>query len=118
MLPLPRAAIFGASTATRKYAARTLAATSRSKVATSRSAVGPDQEKPALLASTSTGAGLLGEVVRLSRVGEVGRREAGLASLRGDRAGHHGAAAGVASVHKDLGAMSAEPFDIEHRWNQ
>src|SRR5271169_15688 len=55
MLPLPRAAIFAASTATRKYAARTLAATSRSKVATSRSAVGPNQEKPALLASTSTG---------------------------------------------------------------
>jgi hypothetical protein len=35
MLPLPRAAIFGASAATRKYAARTLAAKSRSKVAAS-----------------------------------------------------------------------------------
>src|SRR5580700_6511574 len=55
MLPLPRAAILGASAATRKYAARTLAAKSRSKVATSSSAVGPNQEKPALLTSTSTG---------------------------------------------------------------
>src|SRR5690348_8590098 len=54
MLPLPRAAIFGASAATRKYPARTLAAKSRSKVATSRSAAGPNQENPALLTSTST----------------------------------------------------------------
>ncbi len=54
MLPLPRAAIFGASAATRKYAARTLAAKSRSKVATSSSAVDPNQENPALLTSTST----------------------------------------------------------------
>ncbi len=55
MLPLPRAAIFGASAATRKYADRTLAAKSRSKVATSSSAVGPNQENPALLTRTSTG---------------------------------------------------------------
>src|SRR5580693_5385112 len=55
MLPLPRAAIFGASAATRKYGARTLAANSRSKVAASRSAVGPNQENPALLTRTSTG---------------------------------------------------------------
>src|SRR6266566_4496085 len=55
MLPLPRAAIFGASAATRKYAARTLAANSRSKVATPRSAGGPNQENPALLTRTSTG---------------------------------------------------------------
>src|SRR5580700_1676244 len=55
MLPLPRAAIFGPSAATRKYADRTLAAKSRSKVAASRSAAGPNQAKPALLTSTSTG---------------------------------------------------------------
>src|SRR5580704_6060577 len=54
MLPLPRAAIFGASAATRKYGARTLAAKSRSKVATSRSAVGPNQLNPALLTKMST----------------------------------------------------------------
>ena len=58
MLPLPRAAIFGASAATRKYGARTFAANSRSKVATSRSAVGPNQENPALLTSTSTASAL------------------------------------------------------------
>src|SRR6266851_352302 len=54
MLPPPRAAIFGASAPTRKYGAWTLAANSRSKVATSRSAVGPNHENPALLTSTST----------------------------------------------------------------
>jgi hypothetical protein len=44
MLPPPRAAIVGASAPTRKYGARTLAANSRSKVASSRSAVGPSHE--------------------------------------------------------------------------
>src|ERR1700729_900180 len=37
MLPPPRAAIFGASAPTRKYGARTLAANSRSKVASTGS---------------------------------------------------------------------------------
>src|SRR5579859_7672024 len=109
MLPLPRAAIFGPSAATRKYAARTLAAKSRSKVGTSSSAVGPNQAKPALLTSTSTGPAC-SAVVHLGRVGEVGRHEAGLAARHGDRVDDRGAAAGVASVHDDLGAMPAERF--------
>jgi hypothetical protein len=49
-------------------------------------------------------------VVHLGRVGEVGRHEAGLTARRGDRAGHRGAAGGVAPVHDDLGAMPAELF--------
>ena len=54
MLPLPQVAIPGASAATRKKGTLTLAANSRSKVATSRSPVGPNQEIPALLTNTST----------------------------------------------------------------
>src|SRR5580693_2060472 len=54
MLPPPRAAIFGASAAVRKYGAWMLAVKSRPKVATSSSGVGPNQETPALLTSTST----------------------------------------------------------------
>jgi len=44
------------------------------------------------------------------RAGEVGRHEAGLAALCGDRAGHRAAAAGVAAVHDDLAAAPAELF--------
>src|SRR5439155_17063811 len=53
MLPLPLAAIPGANAATRKNVARTLLANRASNVATSRSAVAPNQENPALLTNTS-----------------------------------------------------------------
>src|SRR5229473_8449149 len=54
MLPLPRAAMPGASAATRRYGARTLLANSASNMSAFRSAVAPNQENPALLTSTST----------------------------------------------------------------
>src|SRR6266550_2578592 len=54
MEPAPRSAILGAIAATRKYADRTLLANNESNVATSRSAVGPNHENPALLTRTST----------------------------------------------------------------
>jgi len=94
MLPLPRAAIFGASAATRKYAARTLAAKSRSKVRGR-----PEPGEPGVVDQHVDRARLLGEVVHLGRAGEVGRHEAGLTAHRGDRAGHREAAIGVPPVH-------------------
>ena len=105
MLPLPRAAIFGASAATRKYAARTLAAKSRSKVRGR-----PEPGEPGVVDQHVDRARLLGEVVHLGRAGEVGRHEAGLTAHRGDRAGHREAAIGVPPVHDDLGALPAELF--------
>jgi hypothetical protein len=118
MLPLPRAAIFGASAATRKYAARDVGGEEPVEGRHVQFRGRPEPGEAGVAGQHVDRAGLLDEVVHLGRVGEVGRHEAGLAALRGDRAGHRGAAAGVASVHKDLGAMPAEPFDIEHRWNQ
>ena len=108
MLPLPRAAIFGASAATRKYGARTLAAKSRPKVAGSSSGVGPNQAYPALLTSTSTAAACRGQFVKRGRVAEVGGDETGLAALGGDGVDHRLAAAGVAPVHDDLGAVARQ----------
>ena len=105
MLPLPRAAIFGASAATRKYAARTLAAKSRSKVATSSSAVGPNQENPALLTRTSTWPACSARSSSSAGVAEVGGHESGLSALRGDCVDHRGAAGGVAAVHDQLGTV-------------
>ena len=110
MLPLPRAAIVGASAPTRKYGARTLAANSRSKVATSSSAVGPNQENPALLTST------------LTRPAWSTRSSSWSGSLRSaatNRAlppsaviavDHRRAAGGVPAVHDHLGALPAERF--------
>jgi len=46
-LPPRRSAIYGANAPTRKYGARTSAANSRSKVASSRSAVGPESRQSA-----------------------------------------------------------------------
>jgi hypothetical protein len=76
MLPPPLAAIRGASAATRKYGARTLLSNSAPYVATSRSAVGPNQEKPALVDENVDLTGLVGEAAYLGRVGQVGRDEA------------------------------------------
>jgi hypothetical protein len=54
MLPRPRAAIPGASAATRRNGARTLLANILSNAATSTSAVGANSEIPALLIRMST----------------------------------------------------------------
>jgi hypothetical protein len=67
MLPPPAAAIRGASAATRKYAARTVLSNTASWVASSRSTVGPNQEIPALLTSTSTVARPMPEVAPVTR---------------------------------------------------
>ncbi len=68
----------------------------------------PEPGEPGVVDQYVDRAGLAGEVVQPGRVGEVGRHEAGLAALRGDRVDHRGAAIDVAPVHDDLGAMPAE----------
>ena len=109
MLPLPRAAICGASAATRKYGAWTLAAKAaeggRVEVRSR-----PEPGDPGAVDEHADRAGLLGEVVQLVQVAEVGGNETGLAALRRDRVGHRLAAATVPAVDDDLGAMPAEHF--------
>ena len=108
MLPLPLAAIFGASAAVRKYGACTLAVKSTPKVVTSSSGVGPNQAIPGVVDQHVNRGGLRGQVVKLGRDAEVGGEETGLAALGGDGVDHRLAAAGVASVHDDLGAVPCQ----------
>src|SRR6201981_2053250 len=108
MLPLPRAAIFGASAATRKYADRTLAAKSRSKVATSSSAVGPNQENPALLTSTSTVPAYPARSSSWAGSLRSAATNRAVTAPRVDGAAPRRAADGVPAMHDDLGAVSAK----------
>ena len=110
MLPLPRAAIFGASAATRKYAAPDVGGEEPVEGRHVEVRGRPEPGEAGVVDQHVDRAGLLDEVVQLGRVAEVGRHEAGLAALGGDRVDHRGAAAGVPSVHDELGAVPAEFF--------
>ena len=81
MLPLPRAAIFGASAATRKYAARTFAAKSRSYVSHVQVRGRPEPGEPGVVDQHTDRADLLDEVVYLRRIAKIGGDETGLSAL-------------------------------------
>src|SRR5258707_11264939 len=104
MLPLPRAAIAGATAATRKYGARTLLANSASNVSVFSSAVGPNHENPALLTSTSTSP-CGGQALDAGRLAQVGCGEPGRAACPIDALDYLGTAADIAAVHDDLEAV-------------
>ena len=105
MLPLPLAAIFGASAAVRKYGAWTLAVKSTAEGRRVEVRRRPEPGVPGVVDQHVDRRGLPGQFVQLGRVAEVGGDEPGLAALGGDGVDHRLAAAGVAPVHDDLGAV-------------
>jgi hypothetical protein len=69
---------------------------------------GPEPAGPGVVDEHVDRGGLLSQVAELDGVAEVGGGEAGLAALGGDGVDHGLAAARVASVHDDLGAMPGQ----------
>ena len=98
----------GAIPATRKYAERTLPSNRSSKVASSRSAVGPNHEDPGVVDEDVDVADLVDQGSHRRHVVEVGGHEAGPAPLRLDLSDHLGTTIGVAAVDDDLPAVAGQ----------
>ena len=68
----------------------------------------PEPGEPGVVDQDVNRAGLLGQVVQLGGVAEVGGHEAGLPARRGDHVDYRGTARGVPSVHDHLGAVPGQ----------
>jgi hypothetical protein len=105
MFPLPRATILGARAATRKYAGRTLARKSWSKVATSQLVGRAEPGDPGIVDQHVDSADLFGEVSDLGGIVQISGHEAGFTSPRDDAVDDRFAAGGVAAVHDHFGTV-------------
>src|ERR1700689_4169511 len=110
--PLPRAAIAGASSATRKHGTFTFTSYTPSKSASVCEAVGPNGKMPALLTRMSMWPPPSSTALRASsRAGLAGQRggdEVGLAAGGADALDALVAAGGVSPGHDDVGAVQGQ----------
>jgi len=110
MLPRPRAAILGASAATRKKGALTFGGEQPVEGRHVEFPGRPEPGHPRVVDQYIHSGGLPGQIVKLGRIAEVGGDESGLATRRGDVVDDRRPAAGVPPVHDDFGAMPGQLF--------